>query len=194
MGRKRKLRAKKKAYKYSNVKSANGAGYSSKHYYASVRGFNNWNNKSRLEKEITIERLQNGKKVKRNAQRREETFTVEAYEIVSQSHYSTRGKTPKGKKYNTLFEYNTSGYFQFEPSIEKLETMTRNSLISAFNSGKKGKGGYLKKSAFNKIVDNNLRGIQIKIVRVPVNLVRNRMNAKLDITNKNSGYKWTGEN
>jgi hypothetical protein len=187
-------KAKKKAYNYSSAKSANSAGFTTKQYKDSVRGKKAWDNKSRLEKEVTIERLRNARRVRRNARRREDAGMVEAYEIVSQSHYDARGKTPKGKKYHTLFEYTTNGYFQYEPSVDKLETMTKNSLISAFNNGKGGKGGYLKSSAFNKIVDNNLRGIKIQKVRVPVEQVNNRMSAELSITNQWSKYKWTGKN
>lgn len=186
-----KPKRKKKAYEYKSAKAANSAGYSTKQYKDSLRGKKAWDNKSTLEKELTLSRLKRASKFAR----RQKMYSKEvvAYEIVSQSHYDARGKTPKGKKYHTLFEYNTRGIFENEPNLDTIEKMVRNSLISAFNNGR-SRGGYLKQNAFNKIVENNLRGIKVQPVKVTAGDVSNRLDAQLDITNQTTKYKWTGTN
>lgn len=180
--------AKRKAYNYKNAKSANAAGYTTKQYQRSVAGKRAWDNKSKLQKDRTLDNLRRGQARAKRIQAKQ----IEAYEIVSQSHYEARGKTEKGKKYRSLFEYTTKGYFENEPTLDKLETMGKNSLISAFNSGRSGRGGYLKDSAFNTLVEGHMRGIKVQKVKVDRDLVTNKMSAELKIVN--NGNKWKGTN
>lgn len=183
---KRKIK-KLKAYNYDTFAKARIRGYNLKQYKGSIRAKRTWDNLSTLEKELRIEKLQRGLKLKiRETKRAEEEMLIDAYEIVSQSHYDYRKKGIKSK-----FEYTTKGIFSFEPKIDKIEKMVKNSLIGSFNNGAKKKG-YLKGSLFNHLVDNNLKGIQVNKIKVPRNEVNNMLSAELVINN--NGNKWKGRN
>lgn len=183
---KRKIK-KLKAYNYDTFPKARARGYTLKQWQNSHRAIKAWNNLSTLEQELRVEKLQQGKKRQLKEQKRaEEEMLVDAYEIVSQSHYDYRKKGV-----NSRFEYNTKGLFQFEPSIEKIEKMVKNSLMGAFNNGAKKKG-YLKNSLFTHLTDTNLKGVKVNKIKVSRSQINNRLDAELDIFN--NGNKWTGRN
>lgn len=200
MTTRKNTKRKLKAYEYKTFEKARRHGYTRKQFNNSVRSIKAWNSKSELQKEVTLDNLRRGRK-RRQLQIKKEKFLlkqqdglIEAYQIVSQSHYDARGRTPKGKKYKTLFEYSTNGFFENEPNFDTIEKMTRNSLISAFNSGSKGKGGYLKNSAFNELVEQNLKGLKVEKVKIRPEQLNNKLSAELTILNLDTHYKWSGNN
>ena len=112
---------------------------------------------------------------------------ITAYEIETQSSIDTH----KAGRYKTKFEYNAKGIFANKPTAEKLEQMTKNSIMGAFNSGAV-KGKYLKNSLFKKMLDDGTRGFTIKEIKIKKQFISNQIDLKLFI-NKN-GKKWSGEN
>jgi hypothetical protein len=194
-------KSRNKAYKYKTFGAARAKGYTFKQYTRSKTAIKTWDNLPQLQKDIRVENLQAGKKKARLKKKFEKKKQlpkddyVDVYEIVSQSHYDARGINPKTKRpYKTLFEYTTKGYFENEPSFGSIETMTKNSLIAAFNSGKSGNGSYLKRSAFDKLVVANMRGVKVEKVKIKASELNNlnRLDAELSIKNNNS--KWIGKN
>jgi hypothetical protein len=187
-----------KAYEYETFYKARRYGYTLKQYENSVRGKKRWDSLSTLKKEIILDNLREGrarKKFKLKFEKLEnKKEQIEVYEIVSQSHYDARGKTPKGIPYKTLFEYTTKGYFEHEPDLNKIEKMVKNSLISAFNNGRTGRKGYLKKSAFDTLVENNLRGLKIVKTLIPKEEALNLNKMEAELTIKNNRYTWRGRN
>jgi len=127
------------------------------------------------------------------------------FEITSTSHYDSSGevkvtyKDKKGKEktfmsnYKSSFSYETNGSFQNMPKPKTLMKMAKNSLIKAFNSGRKG--GYLKNSAFNELVDGNIAGLKVEKTEISYEKwlkLDNVMNADLEIDN--NGFTWKGSN
>lgn len=194
-----------KAYTYNSFAAAKLRGYTKQQYENSKRAKKTWDNLPTLKKESILDNLAAGRR-KQKFQRKfggnedlQEQASIASdyvyvYEIVSQSHYDARGTTPKGKKYKTLFEYTTKGYFENEPALSTIEKMTKNSLIAAFNSGRKGSGGYLKNSAFNKLVDANLRGVKVQKVKIKASDIGTLNNLDAELSIKNNGNKWIGKN
>ena len=107
----------------------------------------------------------------------------EAYEVTAQSHYedSNRG---------TNFDYTLRGTFQNLPSEYKLESFTRNTLLSKFYSGKRKTASLGK--AVHPIVEGAIRGFQVDKVVIKKGSADNRFDGQLIIKSK-SGNTWTSK-
>ena len=123
------------------------------------------------------------KRQERKAEKLEASKYTEAYEVETQSSYDTHKKG----KYNTVFQYSLKGYFENEPSGDKMETMLKSTLMNRFNSGRTRKA-YLKGSVFDGLIENSIRGYSVRKVRVLKTEVNNRVQGKLEI--KNNGNYW----
>lgn len=116
---------------------------------------------------------------------------IDAYEVKSQTtEYD--GKV-------SHWQYSGEGIFENEPKPEKIETMIGNSLVAAFNNPVvkpivKGKKKYIQKDLFGQLVNDGIRGIEIRKVKVPKSRITNQMRVKLRIKNKKTHYSWEGEN
>tara|TARA_Y100000310_G_C20669255_1_gene809345 strand:- start:1053 stop:1559 length:507 start_codon:yes stop_codon:yes gene_type:complete len=123
---------------------------------------------------------------------------ADAYEVVSQSSHETKGDSYNKKqrdgsmmkiysKFHTQWSYNAEGTFDNQPKVEKLELMIRNSIIGAF-------GRSVPENVLNTLVQDGIRGIEIRPVMTSKNKVNNRIKLKIEIQDKLRGGTWSNMN
>jgi len=112
--------------------------------------------------------------------------TENGFEVVSQTSYTS-------SKSGTTFDYTSYGVFANQPSEEKIEKMLVNSLVVAYHrAAKKGKHRKMPNRLMRSLVQESIRGYEVREVVVGKGTITNSMSVKLQIR---SGKKiWTGDN
>lgn len=109
---------------------------------------------------------------------------IEAYEVNTTTHYSSR-------KNKSNWEYEIKGTFKNKPSIEKLETMSKNTLKNVFNKGEIKGGKSVPTAVMNDLSD--IRGLEIRKVVYRVGTepnITNTLSANLKIKNHGTLWEW----